>query len=658
MHPKMPSVADLILDPDKTYVIPPYQRGYQWKESQWQTLVQDIVSKATSANVEKKHWIGIIITSLSEQQAPQRSYKHKYYDLIDGQQRVMTLRVWLQAVIDHAKDNHLPLVEQDNLKFTEIICQEADKQDFKEILVKDVWRSRWKTYKSEESSLMQCYTYFRWILWLGQSALIESEPDPLPKRSRSEAENSLKVEEQWEKALERRAGSGENKNQDSDLQFQTTRSAQIDCDSLIKATVNSLSLVELERQEALDEDPAEIFEALNGKRTPLEQFDHVRNYIFTAIKNSQSKKDLYEDEWRHHEVAMNLANLSSRGSSPSETFLYDYLISIGETRYQKSFSKTKTAGHFSKFVRNRTDGDLESVAKNSLLPSMRAWISVNKKGENFQVKNATYQLSSEVKRSLNMMDALSSGPIVPILTRLVVRHFNGEISPESLQRQMFYLESFLGRKILRRLTLSPLRSEMMNFAGKLSPNFDEEELRSSLQIIAPKDEEIKDVLLAKNINKVLKYEEMAFLAHPGGLKPKQILAIFQAIETQRDGALRNNLLESTAAETFSVEHIYPQDSTNWRTELRLWAVSPSFMDNRLHTLGNLGIVPKRLNSQLSNLSFHEKTEICKSPISRFPKLKVNEYWIRDSQHKWLPEDIDRRAEQLLNHALIHWSFSS
>ena len=58
---------------------------------------------------------------------------------------------------------------------------------------------------------------------------------------------------------------------------------------------------------------------------------------------------------------------------------------------------------------------------------------------------------------------------------------------------------------------------------------------------------------------------MAFLAHPGGLKPKQILAIFQAIETQRDGALRNNLLESTAAETFSVEHIYPQDSTNWHT---------------------------------------------------------------------------------------------
>jgi len=653
METKKPSVADLILDPDKTFVIPPYQRGYQWKQDQWQTLIQDIVSKATSANAEKQHWIGIIITSLSEEQTPQRTYKHKYFDLIDGQQRLMTLRVWLQAVIDHARDNNLPLVEQNDLQFAEVVCQEADKQDFKEICLDGVWRSRWRTYKSDESSLMQCYTYFRWILWLGQSALAESEPDPLPKKSRSESEISLPVEEQWEKALERRAVTNEEV-QIIDSQYQTARSGQINCDSLIKATVNSLSLIELERQEALDEDPAEIFEALNGKRTPLEQFDHVRNYIFTGIKDSQKKKNLYDEQWKHHEVALDLANLTARGSSPAETFLYDYLISIGETKYQKSFSKTKTAGHFSKFVRNRTDGDLQMIAEESLLPNLRSWIAVNKKGETFQVQNKIYQLDSEVKRRLHMLDALSSGPVVPILMRLVTRHFAGEISADSLQRQMFYLETFLGRKVLRRLALSPLRSEMMNFSGKLSPNFSEEELRESLLDVTPKDDEIRDVLLAKNINKVLKYEETAFLAHSKGLRPKQILAIFQAIETERDGPMRNNLLESTATETFSIEHIYPQDASNWRTDLRLWAVSPNFMDNRVHTLGNLGIIPKRLNSQLSNGSFHEKTEICKSPQSRFPKLKVNEYWIRDAQTKWLPEDIDRRAEQLLSHALKYW----
>jgi hypothetical protein len=253
-----------------------------------------------------------------------------------------------------------------------------------------------------------------------------------------------------------------------------------------------------------------------------------------------------------------------------------------------------------------------------------------------------------------MMDALSSGPVVPVLMKLVMRHFDGNISADSLQRQMFYLESFLGRKVLRRLALSPLRSEMMNFSGKLSPDFDEEELKAALLEVTPKDDEIREVLLVKNINKVLKYEESAFLAHAKGLRSKQILAIFQAIETERDGVMRNNLLESTATEAFSIEHIYPQEPSNWRTELRLWAVSQNFMDNRVHTLGNLGIIPKRLNSELSNKSFHEKTAICRSPQSRFPKLKVNEYWIRDTQTKWLPEDIDKRADQLLTHALKYW----
>lgn len=655
MEAKKPSVADLILDPDKTYVIPPYQRGYQWKQDQWQTLIQDIVNKATSAQTEKQHWIGIIITSLSENQTPQRSYKHKYFDLIDGQQRVMTLRVWLQAVMDHAQDNNLPLVDKDNLVFAEIICQEADKQDFKEICIDGVWRSRWKTYRTDESRLMHAYTYFRWVLWLGQGALAESEPDPLPKRSRSEGENSLRIEEQWEKALERRKIASDEATENSESPYQTERTGQINCDELIRATVNSLSLIELERQEQLDEDPAEIFEALNGKRTPLEQFDHVRNFIFTGIKGSQDKKDLYENSWKHHEVALNLANVVARGSSPAETFLYDYLISIGETKYQKSFSKTRTAGHFSKHVKNRAHGDLKSVAENSLLPNLSSWISVNKKGEYFQVQNKGYELPSEVKRSLHMLDALSSGPLVPILMNLVTKYFAGTISGESLQRQIFTLETFLGRKVLRRLALSPLRSEMMNFSGKLSPDFGEEELRAAVVELTPNNDQIKEVLLAKNINKSLRYEENAYLAHAKGLRPKQILAIFQAIESERVGPMRQNLLESNSSEVFSIEHIFPQESSNWRTELKAWDVNHSHMENRLHTLGNLGIIPKRLNSELSNKSFHEKRLICHSEDARFPRLKANEYWLREGQTDWLPSDIDKRAEQLLEYALKYWA---
>lgn len=654
MDAKKPSVGDLILQTDKTFVIPPYQRSYQWKPARWQPLVQDIINKVSSA--EKQHWIGIIITSLSEDQTPQRSYRHKYFDLIDGQQRIVTLRIWLQAVIDHANDNDIELIENGNLSFAEIICQESNKEELKLVLTRDAWRRRWRTYPNEESGLVHCYTYFRWVLWLGQAALLSPEPDPLPKKPRSEAESALPIEEQWTRALVKRAHSISSNGNSSDQLFQIERSAVVDCDALIRATINCLSIVELERQELLDEDPAEIFEALNGQRTPLEQFDHVRNYIFTGIRDPQKRKLLYDETWKHYEVALDQANLSARGSSPAETFLYDYLISIGETKYQKSFSKTRTASHFARFFEARTDLDHEKVARESLLPNLSAWIAVNRKGERFQVKNEAIELDSESKRRLHMLDSLSSGPVVPILERLVVRRLTGEYSEESLRRQLFWVETFLGRKILKRLALSPLRSEMMNFAGKLPANFSEEELRDALILITPTDEEIRGALLPKTINRVLRYEESSQIAHSGGLKPRQILAIFQAIETHKAGPLRNNLLESTSDEAFSIEHIFPQDAANWRTELRLWGVGQSFMENRLHTLGNLGIIPKRLNSQLSNLSFHNKKETTKSPLSRFPKLKINESWTKDDQTKWTPDIIDARAEELISSALNYWRF--
>jgi Protein of unknown function DUF262/Protein of unknown function (DUF1524) len=653
MESRKPTVAELIIDIDKTFLIPPYQRPYEWKQDRWQALVQDIVSKATSSSQEKKHWLGIVLTSQSEIDSTPRSYRHRYFDLIDGQQRIMTLRVWLQAILDHATDNQLPLTEH-NLHFTEIICQEKDKQDFSDIQTSGAWRRKWRTYRSDETGLLHCYTYFRWILWLGQSALTEAEPDPLPKKSRAETESSLPIEEQWQKALERRASAADEAEIES--QFQLSRSAPIPCDALIKATLTSLSFIELERQELLDEDPSEIFQALNGERTPLEQFDHVRNQIFTGIKESSRRKLFHDEVWRHYESALNTSGVGTRGSSPAETFLYDFLISIGEKKHQKSISKAKTSVHFSRYVKNRTTGDIESVANEILLPNLISWIAVKRKGESFAVKGDVFQLPNEIKRSLHMMEALSSGPVVPLLMNLVGRYFAGEISLESLRRQVFFVEIFLGRKVLRRSPLSPLRSEMMNFIGQLGQNFSEIEFKEAIKEITPSNDEIQEILLPRQINKVTKYDELAFVAHQNGLRPKQLLAIFQAIEEQRSSQLRHNLLESTATESYSIEHIYPQDSSNWRNELRRWNVGQSFMDNRLHTLGNLAVIPTRLNSRLSNLSFHEKTQTVRDPETAFPRLRVNEYWLRDSQDKWTPDDIDERAKQLVNSALKHWVF--
>jgi len=597
----------------------------------------------------------MIITTDSEDQAQSHIYNHKNIDVIDGQQRLVTLRIWLQAILDHAKDNNISPVDQSQFKFANLICQEYDKIELQEIL-DGKWRKHYKNFRVNSSGLIHCYTYFRWILWLGEDALLPSEPDRLPKKPTSEADLALTIEEQWAKALEKRTKYLENENDNTEFTFQTHRTAQPNCDELIRATINLLSLIELKIEKAVDEEPADIFEALNGMRLELAQFDHVKNFLFSGIESTEKRTRLYEDDWKNTEVALEKSKL---GDSGADLFLYDFLISKGETKFQKPFSKSRAATHFTRYFATRTNGNSDEIARNEFLPNLRSWLSVKSNGEKFEVNQKTFQLEAEAKRRLILMDSLSSGPLVPILMNLTNRYFDQKLNKETFHRQLFNLEVFLGRKVLNRTALSPLRSEMMQLSSKLGADFTESELIEELKNLSPSDEDIRVKHTPALVGKLLRYPDTANIGNSklGGITPRQLLAIFQAIEEKQSGKMRTNLIDINQVEIFSIEHIYPQDPINWIPELGTWRVSKNSMDERLHVIGNLGVIPSRLNSELSNKSFAAKKKVVSDPKKEFPLLKVNSYWTRDTQRSWTPEDIDTRGKQLINLILQYWKFN-
>lgn len=651
MDSKKPTVGELLLNDDLTFIIPPYQRSYKWKPDRWQALIQDILKKITSP--EKKHWLGIIITTDSEDQAQSHNYNAKNIDIIDGQQRLVTLRIWLQAILDHAKDTQQSPANQSDFKFANIICQEYDKMELQEIL-DGKWRRLYKNFGVNSSGLLHCYTYFRWVLWLGEDALLASEPDRLPKKPTSESDLLLSVEKRWEKELEKRTRFLRNEDDMTDFTYQTSRSAQPNCDELIKATINLVSLIELKIEKAVDEEPADIFEALNGMRLELGQFDHVKNFLFSRIDTTEKRKNLYEDEWKSTEVALKKYKLNDDGA---DLFLYDFLISKGETRFQKPFSKSRAAAHFSRYFATRAHENPDALARNQFLPNLKAWILVKVNGEKFEVNQKTYQLESQAKRRLLLMSSLSSGPLVPIIMSLTNRYNKDDAYKDSFNRQLFYLEIFLGRWVLNRKALSPLRSEMMNLSGKLTSDFTEDELKAELKKLSPTDEDIRAKHLPQKIEDVLQYPESAKIgdSKSGGLTPRQLLAIFQAIEEKLSTTLRTNLIDVSQEDIFSIEHIYPQDPENWIPKLK--SKEQDLMDDRLHVLGNLGVIPSRLNSELSNKSFPKKKEIISNPESNFPLLKLNTYWTKETQTKWTSDDIDIRGKQLLDSILQYWKFN-
>ena len=72
----------------KTFSIPAFQRKYIWDKNNWEEFVDDIENMVDGANINK-HYIGNIILQYNE--------GTNSYDIIDGQQRLITINLFIKA---------------------------------------------------------------------------------------------------------------------------------------------------------------------------------------------------------------------------------------------------------------------------------------------------------------------------------------------------------------------------------------------------------------------------------------------------------------------------------------------------------------------------------------------------------------------------------
>lgn len=86
-----------LIEGTQQYVVPLFQRPYSWSEKQWKTLWVDVIEKSRHAD-GRPHFFGSIVTT------PARSVPEGIakYLLIDGQQRLTTVQVFLAALRDSA----------------------------------------------------------------------------------------------------------------------------------------------------------------------------------------------------------------------------------------------------------------------------------------------------------------------------------------------------------------------------------------------------------------------------------------------------------------------------------------------------------------------------------------------------------------------------
>jgi hypothetical protein len=104
MKPEKLTIYDLFIR-ERRYVVPLYQRAYVWTEqSQWEPLWEDIERLAEASVVEpdtggaRSHFLGAIVLNVAKivGSGVARS------EVIDGQQRLTTLQLFLAALRDYA----------------------------------------------------------------------------------------------------------------------------------------------------------------------------------------------------------------------------------------------------------------------------------------------------------------------------------------------------------------------------------------------------------------------------------------------------------------------------------------------------------------------------------------------------------------------------
>ncbi len=220
---------------DKRFIIPLYQRNYDWKEENCEQLFQDLMKLHNSDR--KSHFFGSIVSSV------QSGTEDRF--IIDGQQRITTVSLLLIAMVNAKKDG---LIEATDAKLVEKIFKRYLVDEYQE----DERKVKLKPIKKDMQAL---------------DALLYKPKDQYIKES--------------------------NVTRNYDFFYDKITRAGLTLDELFE-TIKKLEVINIRLDE--DDDPQLIFESLNSTGLDLSEADKIRNYLLMSLAPVE-QDNLYTRFW-------------------------------------------------------------------------------------------------------------------------------------------------------------------------------------------------------------------------------------------------------------------------------------------------------------------------------------------------------------------------
>lgn len=578
---------------------PLFQRPYVWEEDkQWNPFWEDIrrVAEELLAGREgcKPHFLGAVV--LDQMRVPVG--KPDARSIIDGQQRLTTLQLLMEAVrdlcrgrpeLDRLQRRMEKLIENQDVSHPDdrfkVWPTNVDRPVYRAIMETvdpETLRLRIKEVcGGKRSKLADAYEYFHQVIgdWL---------------------------------ALDADGG--------------TAR-----CEALVNAIRDKLRIVVIDMDE--QDDAQVIFETLNARGTPLLPSDLVKNYLFQQAQDARlDVEKLYAANWEEFDTQDHYWREEIGVGRTTRARIDVYLQHFLAFHKRHDIPLPELFTEFRNFATGTADRGVKWHLE-----------TFHRFAQHFKRFDQTPPTSPEAK----FFDRLSLMQVTTVYPFLLGLY---EHVPSEEQRLPILndLESFLVRRMVCRLTTQGYNRLFLDLVAKLGEGggYSHAAVRQFLLDQTadssrwPDDAEFREAWLNQPLYSAI-------------TRPR-----LRIVLTALDSALHTKLTESyTLKKGLTVEHLLPQ---HWEKHWPLpeqEGETPQELEERvrrrntlLHSIGNLTLLTDSLNPLVSNGPFKQK----KREILKHSAINLNRFLQEESD--WDEGRILERGEQLFKIVLPVWAY--
>ena len=592
------TLSDIIVGPNKRFLIPDYQRGYSWETCHRNDLWEDI----NNVTGDKRHYTGMFTFCIKQEGTD------KIYQIVDGQQRMTTLIILLNEILARIQtlDGYI-----------------SRQYYIDEYLYRTNGQLQMYRYKFQYEEKDPSYNYFK-INILGIN-------DPnAPIQNTLYTRNLQNAKDEFAEKLK--------------------DATQDELKILLKKITEQLVF-----NEYIINDAADVyvtFETMNNRGKSLSTLELLKNrliYLTTiypesilSSQDAQELRNIINGTWKT--IYQQLGNNADKTLGDDE-FLKDHWIMY--FRYDRKTSMVYKEDLLSRYFTARKVFDKDDTLEpidikkyiESLAASVKTW---------YQIKcpNDINTVPEAEKVLLTRLDRVGIGSFRPMLMAAYLTKRQEDIVPllDACERFRFLIRHISGRRS---------NTSDSVFYGLAHKCFENE------KTIADLITEVNNQTVAwLDFDNFVKECVARYKPNRHGFYEWTGLRYF-LFEYERSKQMNNKMLCNwdtlfkQQQDKTSIEHIYPQTPTDPYWQQR-------FADNNLlNSLGNLLLLKLAKNIQVQNYDFitkktttfdaNNEVEFLGYDHGSYSEKIVSKY------AEWTPKEVIERGKHLLNFLVTHWN---